>query len=121
MLTSDTESKVPPTLRARVHVSARLQLHARKHRDAHVLALAEARAHAWARGAQVAPIVLCCVQREEAALAMTQKVFKRMFETQMSLGRLHTQVSATVLARINSACSKAGRPPVLAVRVPESA
>ena len=59
---------------------------------------------------QVGAIVSCCVPRDESALALAQKVFKRMFEQASGgAGRLHTQINVQLLMRIDAVCKKVAR------------
>ena len=62
---------------------------------------------------QVSAIVSMSISRDETALAMVQKVFKRMYEARggaASAGaRLHTQVDVQLIARIHSVCNKVAR------------
>ena len=57
---------------------------------------------------QVSSIIACSMAREETALAMVQKIFKRMYEPRASQ-RLATQVDVQLIARIHSVCNKVAR------------
>ena len=72
---------------------------------------AEHDVHALLR--QVSAIVSMSISRDETALAMVQKVFKRMYEARggaaSAAARLHTQVDVQLIARIHSVCNKVAR------------
>ncbi|KAL1530185.1 hypothetical protein AB1Y20_001101 [Prymnesium parvum] len=61
---------------------------------------------------QVTIITSCCSSRDESALQMVQKIFKRMFDqvpTGNPVSRLHTQLNVRIISHIHAACKKVSR------------
>ena len=63
--------------------------------------------------AQISAVVASSVSRDETALALVNKIFKRAFEQHSSANgaaaRLHTQVNVQLICRIHAVCPKVAR------------
>ena len=63
--------------------------------------------------AQISAVVASSVSRDETALALVNKIFKRAFEQNSSANgaaaRLHTQVNVQLICRIHAVCPKVAR------------